>query len=71
VASGARAPSKKQLALLRKLAIEKDQTFVEPRTMKEASEQISRLMALGSGGYYKNRRTSRGGKSRTRAKNFG
>jgi hypothetical protein len=64
-------PTQKQLAFLRKLAVEKNQTFAEPRTTQEASEQISRLMALGSGGYYKNLRTSRGGKSRTRGKNFG
>lgn len=64
-------PTKKQLALLRKLAVEKNQTFAEPRDVKEASEQISRLMALRSGGYYKNRRTARGGQSRTRAKNVG
>ena len=64
-------PTKKQLALLRKLAVEKNQTFAEPRTVQEASEQISRLMALGSDGYYKNRRTARGGNSRTRAKNVG
>ena len=32
-------PTKKQLALLRKLAVEKNQTFAEPRDVKEASEQ--------------------------------
>lgn len=61
----------KQLALLRKLAVERNQTFAEPQTAKEASEQITRLMALGSDGYWKNRRVWRGGKSRTRAKNVG
>ena len=64
-------PTAKQLALLRKLAVEKNQTFAEPQTSWEASEQISRLMALGSAGYWKNRRTSRAGSSRSRAKNVG
>jgi hypothetical protein len=53
------------------LAIEKGQSFAEPQTMKEASEQIDRLIAIKSGGYWRNRRTSRAGTSRTRGKAVG
>jgi hypothetical protein len=69
VASG--PPTKKQLALLRKLAAERTQTFAIPRTMREASDEISRLMALHTNDPLDRGRRSRAGTSRTRAKNVG
>jgi hypothetical protein len=63
-------PTKKQLDLLRKLASEKNQTFAQPKTAGEASEQIKRLLALKSEGYSRGR-TSRAGKNRTRGRHVG
>ena len=62
------SPTKKQLALLRKLAAEKSQTFSEPATSAEASQQIKLLLALQSDGYWSRGRTSRAGSKRTRTR---
>jgi hypothetical protein len=63
-------PTPKQLALLRKLASQKGQTFAEPATAAKASEEIHRLLALPTEGYSRGR-TSRAGQSRTRGRHAG
>jgi hypothetical protein len=64
-------PTEKQLRLLRKLAAEKNQTFAEPSTSSEASEQIKRLLALESDGPWHRGRTSRAGSKRTQGRAIG
>ena len=64
-------PSAKQLRLLSRLATVKGQSYVTPETMKEASEQITRMTALPSVAYGERGRTSRAGRSRTRGRNVG
>jgi hypothetical protein len=65
-------PTAKQIGLLKKLAVEKQQTFVEPQTSRQASEEIKRLMNLKTPpGYRAGRRTSRAGTARTKGRNVG
>lgn len=64
------SPTPKQLALLRKLAAEKGQTFAEPVTAAQASAEIKRLLTLDTQGYSRGR-TSRAGHSRTRGRQVG